>query len=133
MRNDVKFIILAAMFFFHIIDEYCLQGILSDMKQRQWWRENVPGKMYSNDYIVALLAHAFSWSFVMSAPLLVYAIWMRKFEALWLILYFYAGNTSIHMIVDDQKANEKKINLITDQSIHIIQILITWILVIAKF
>ena len=36
-------------------------------------------------------------------------------------------NTVIHAIVDDMKANKKKINLITDQNIHFEQILVTWL------
>ena len=41
---------------------------------------------------------------------------------LWII------NLIIHMFVDDLKANRNKINLITDQLIHIIQIIFTFIL-----
>ena len=36
-------------------------------------------------------------------------------------------NAAIHAIIDDLKANKKKINLVIDQSLHIIQILITFI------
>jgi len=39
----------------------------------------------------------------------------------------YVINTIIHFIVDDTKANKKRINLIEDQTIHIGQILLTWI------
>ena len=35
-------------------------------------------------------------------------------------------NLMIHMFVDNLKANEKKINLIQDQIIHVIQIIFTW-------
>ena len=35
-------------------------------------------------------------------------------------------NIGVHMIVDDLKANKKKINLIADQSIHLMQIIATW-------
>lgn len=35
-------------------------------------------------------------------------------------------NLLIHMFVDNLKANEKKINLIQDQIIHIIQVIFTW-------
>ena len=36
-------------------------------------------------------------------------------------------NTAIHFVVDDLKANRFKINLITDQSIHFIQIVLTFL------
>ena len=35
-------------------------------------------------------------------------------------------NLMIHMFVDNLKANEKKINLIQDQIIHVIQVIFTW-------
>ncbi len=42
---------------------------------------------------------------------------------LWLA---YPVNTLIHMYIDDLKANRHKINLITDQLIHIFQITVTF-------
>ena len=39
----------------------------------------------------------------------------------------FINNVITHMIVDDLKANDKKINLIQDQIIHMFQILLTWI------
>ena len=63
-------------------------------------------------------------------PLLVYNI-ICNYEYT-TFYYFYVGaiisNTEIHMYVDNLKANELKINLIVDQSIHIAQIIITYIL-----
>jgi hypothetical protein len=40
-------------------------------------------------------------------------------------------NWLIHAYVDNLKANNHKINLIQDQSIHLVQIIITWALFIA--
>ena len=68
-ERAMKVFILFAMIFCHIVDDYYLQGILASMKQRQWWKENAPNKMYEHDYIVALIMHAFSWSFMISIPL----------------------------------------------------------------
>ena len=45
-----------------------------------------------------------------------------------LILLSIIINTVIHYIVDDLKANKYKINLVIDQSIHFIQIILTFIL-----
>ena len=42
-------------------------------------------------------------------------------------------NSTIHAIIDDLKANKKKINLVQDQIIHIIQILLTWFTVANLF
>ncbi len=44
----------------------------------------------------------------------------------WLFLA-YPINMGIHMFVDDLKANKLKINLIIDQSIHFVQISLTFL------
>lgn len=114
------------MIFCHIVDDYYLQGILASMKQKIWWKENAPEEMYENDYLVALFMHSFSWAFmVMFVPIIV----LHGNVALDTLVYaFFAINVAIHMIVDDLKANKRKINLIADQSIHMLQILITWLI-----
>lgn len=121
----MKLFILFVMIFAHIVDDYYLQGILASLKQKTWWENQKSYKpMYKYDYIVALIMHAFSWSFMISLPILYFGF--TKWIAVAIIL-----NTIIHGIVDDLKANKHKINLIMDQSIHIIQIVITWILFVA--
>lgn len=120
----MKLFILFVMIFAHIVDDYYLQGILASLKQKSWWENQKSYKpMYKYDYIVALIMHAFSWSFMISLPILY--LGFTKWIAVAIIL-----NTIIHGIVDDLKANKGKINLIVDQSIHIIQIVITWILLV---
>lgn len=118
----MKLFILFVMIFTHIVDDYYMQGILASLKQKSWWENQKSYKpLYKYDYIVALIMHAFSWSFMVSLPILYLSF--TKWIAVAIIL-----NTIIHGIVDDLKANKGKINLIVDQSIHIIQIVITWIL-----
>ena len=121
----MKLFILFLMIFAHIVDDYYLQGILASLKQKTWWENQKSYKpMYKYDYIVALIMHAFSWSFMISLPILY--LGFTKWIAVAIIL-----NTIIHGIVDDLKANKGKINLIVDQSIHIVQIVITWVLLVA--
>lgn len=121
----MKLFILFVMIFAHIVDDYYLQGILASLKQKTWWENQKSYKqMYKYDYIVALIMHAFSWSFMISLPILY--LGFTKWIAVAIIL-----NTIIHGIVDDLKANKHKINLIMDQSIHIVQIFITWVLLVA--
>ena len=67
--NNV-FIILA-MIFCHIVDDYYLQGGLTSMKQKKWWQENAPQKLYKYDYIVALIMHSMSWSFMIMLPIAI--------------------------------------------------------------
>ena len=118
--------ILAMMIFCHIVDDYYLQGILASMKQKDWWKKNAPDKLYNKDYIVALLMHSISWAFSIMAFLVLITNNLDNI----VVYVIFITNILIHAIVDDLKANKKKINLITDQSIHMIQIIITWLIVI---
>ena len=47
-----------------------------------------------------------------------------------LYLIIFCINWAVHCVVDDCKANKKKINLIQDQLIHIVQIIVTWIILV---
>ena len=42
----LKMFLLFAMLFLYIVDDYYLQGILASMKQKKWWKENAPDKLY---------------------------------------------------------------------------------------
>ena len=118
--------ILLAMLFCHVIDDFYLQGILASMKQKMWWKKQGQYKeKYKYDYIPALIIHAFSWVFMIMLPIVIYL----KFNLGWLYLA-YPINLIIHVVVDDLKANRLKINLVVDQSIHICQILTTWVIFI---
>ena len=64
--------ILLFMVMMHIVDDYYLQGILAKMKQKSWWEENAPNKLYRKDYLMALFMHSFSWAFSIMLPLAIY-------------------------------------------------------------
>lgn len=119
-------LILIAMIFCHIVDDYYLQGWLASAKQKSWWEKNAPEKLYRNDYIMALFMHSFSWSFMVMIPiiacLLISGISLQE----WFVIPYFV-NMAIHCIVDDLKANKRKINLMQDQCIHLVQILVTWL------
>lgn len=120
--------ILLAMIFLHIIDDYRLQGILASMKQKKWWREQKDYKdLYKHDYIIALVEHSFSWSFMIMLPI---ALALEFSLSWWLVAYI--ANMCIHAFIDDLKANKFKINLITDQLIHLAQIITTWLVFICS-
>lgn len=118
--------ILLLMIFCHIVDDYYLQGWLASAKQKSFWEKNAPDKLYKFDYIVALVMHSLSWSFMIMLPLVVF----NNFETGVLYGMFFVINASVHGIVDNLKANAKKINLITDQLIHLSQIVITFVIYI---
>ena len=102
----------------HLITDYTLQGWLADGKQKSWWDKAFGGKTpekYRHDYIAALMCHSLGHSISVCLPL-----WNSPMF-LWAII----GNTTIHAIVDDLKANRKRLNLIQDQLLHLAQIVIT--------
>jgi hypothetical protein len=108
------------MVFCHILDDFVLQApCLCNLKQKSFWRKNISETNYKYDYIVALIMHAFSWSFMIMVPCLIF----NTFNPI-----VFLVNVAIHAFVDDLKANKGKINLIIDQTIHLFQIFITWII-----
>lgn len=119
-----KFFLLALMLFLHVFADFHLQGILANMKQISWWKEQVDSKdfwIYKHDWAVALLAHSFEWAFIIMFPVfLVYGLGILA--AVILVL-----NTTIHFICDNIKCNNKTINLVADQTVHIGQIIFTWL------
>ncbi len=121
-----RLLILFIMIFCHLIDDYKLQGILANMKQQKWWKENADKDLYRNDYKMALIEHAFSWSFTTTLPFLIIAFIQNNSLLVILLIVNYVINTAIHAFVDDLKANKFKINLVEDQLAHLLQIICTW-------
>lgn len=117
--------ILFTMIFLHIVDDYYLQGVLAKMKQKMWWKD-LPNytEKYNKDYIAALLAHAFSWSFMVHICMGL-ECYNTSSKVIWACSIIF--HTIIHAFVDNLKANKLKINLVQDQIIHIVQIFIIWI------
>lgn len=109
---------LFLMFWFHILDDFVLQGVMAKMKQKKWWADNAPNPLYKHDYFMALFCHAFMWSISIMIPTIISGnfVW-------WMIPI----NCAIHFVIDDLKANRGRLNLIQDQIAHFIQIMITFI------
>lgn len=122
----MKIALLIFMLLAHITDDYYLQGWLASAKTKNWWKKNAPNKLYSKDYIMALFCHSLSWSIMVFLPILIYSLY-NQIDLDWFYLVLPI-NLIIHAIIDDLKANKFKINLIIDQSIHFIQIFITWLI-----
>lgn len=117
---NTKFAVLL-MIFFHIVDDYYLQGWLASAKQKEYWQKNAPDRLYRYDYIWALIMHSFSWTFMIMLPV---AYYHNFYVGSWFEGFFFV-NIIIHAVVDDLKANKKLINLWIDQNIHMWQIAIT--------
>ena len=117
--------LLLLMILMHIVDDYYLQGILASMKQKKWWIKQEGYKsLYKNDYKMALLMHSMSWSIMILLP----ATFFLNVNQ-YVLLGIFVINAFIHYHIDDLKANKLQINLILDQTIHIMQVIATWILV----
>jgi hypothetical protein len=116
------------MIFLHIVDDYYLQGWLASAKQKSYWEKNAPDELYKHDYIMALFMHSFSWAFMIMVVPSVYTLinTTNTNNSSLVIALFFLINLCIHMVVDNSKANLKKINLVQDQLCHLVQILITW-------
>lgn len=117
--------VFLAMLFCHVFDDYTLQGILAQMKQESWWKNQKEYKpKYRNDYYAALVCHAVSWAFCIMLPVAAYLHFNVNDTFVWT----FAVNVVVHAIVDDMKANLKTINLVQDQLVHLAQILATFII-----
>lgn len=125
MNHDI--FVLLCMIFLHILDDFHLQGILAKMKQREWWkRQEGYDELYAHDWIPALVLHSFSWTFMIMLPLA-----MNSGEPIGMaFLGIFIGNMIVHAIVDHCKANRRTIPLTVDQSIHIVQIIATYVALI---
>lgn len=123
-----KWFVLLAMLFCHIVDDYYLQAIgpLASMKQKRWWKENHPHDLYKHDYIAALIAHGVSWAFMIMLPVVTY--YGGHPPVAYYVLF--VTNTAIHALVDHLKANVFVINLLIDQTAHVVQILLTFFVLV---
>lgn len=127
-------LILFTMVFIHIMLDFHQGDTIATMKTKQWWLNHPDyGEKYKYDYIVVLLVHGLSWAFAVSIPLFVYIhinpigfIFMNTNNLMVVLLWFVIFNGLGHALIDHLKANEKIINLIADQVLHLIQILIVW-------
>ena len=114
---SVLFVFLS-MIFCHVIADYNLQGWLASAKQKDYWERITPKELYKYDYIMALIMHSISWTFMVMLPI----AYVRKFNIDIMFLIVFIGNVIVHCIIDHMKANEKIINLWQDQLMHMIQI-----------
>lgn len=126
MSQGVKSFVLLSMIFLHILDDFTLQGILANMKQKKWWKDHTSNEMYENDWTIALLLHAFSWTFSIMLPIAV----VYSFDLDIMFMLCFVANFIVHSAVDNLKANKLKINLIQDQFMHLFQIVLTSIILL---
>lgn len=132
LTAEIRILVLFAMIFLHVVDDYYLQGILASMKQKDWWPKQFPQntmpKKYANDYKAALAAHAFSWSFMAHLPIVVcYFLFNLNTGVFIGWILFMLVQAFFHGFIDNEKANLHSINLNADQILHLGQILVSWL------
>ena len=131
-----KVFIFIAMILLHILEDFHLQGILANMKQKSWWLSECvklgityESSKYRRDHVVSLIVHALENSIFITLPLIIDGL-ITTFTTNpnnclfigWAFIIF--ANTVAHAIIDDFKCNSKGINLIVDQILHFIFIIL---------
>lgn len=117
----MKIFVFLSMIFLHVLNDFGLQGILAEMKCKSFWEDK--GSFYKQDWITALIMHAFSWTFMIMLPIAIYKYSLQiSFE----FCAIFIANLIIHAFIDHLKANCKYINLVGDQFIHVMQMLGTF-------
>lgn len=133
-----KIFILIAMILLHIVEDFHLQGILANMKQKSWWDKQIidfpPKKAnkYRKDYIISLIIHSLENSIFITLPIIIndlyYTFTVNKDNSLWITWMIYIWlNSYYHYLIDDLKCNKMKINLIIDQLLHLVMIVFIWL------
>lgn len=113
--------VLLFMFLCHIIDDFVLQPqSLSCLKQQDNWKRLKD--FYKYDYLMAMFIHCLSWSIMIHIPIICMEVNTT------ILFCSIIVNLIIHFIVDHLKCNTHKINLITDQTIHFIQVIVTFLI-----
>ena len=113
--------VLLFMFLCHIIDDFVLQPVKLSLLKQKCNYKNI-SKLYKYDYLMAMFIHCLSWSIMIHIPILCMGVDTT------ILFCSIIVNLIIHFIVDHLKCNTHKINLIIDQTIHFIQIIVTFLI-----
>lgn len=73
-----KAFIFIAMVLLHILEDFHLQGILANMKQKSWWQSECVklgitynSSKYRHDHVISLIVHALENSIFITLPLII--------------------------------------------------------------
>lgn len=115
--------LLVTMFFMHFLTDYYIQSKANqNIKDKKWWKKRHPNnkRKVLISYIFGLIVHSFVWSFSVIFPF-YYKTGIMPYGLI-------AVNILLHVIIDDCKTNKKCISSITDQVLHSVQIILTFLL-----
>jgi len=137
--TSMRIFMLFIMLFCHVVDDFYLQGPLAGMKQAEWWTQKIKDMthddfneimrlehLYRYDYVASLIVHSFSWTFMIQVVPLSTMIFTKHMHVIPYIIMFVV-NMIIHILVDNFKANHLTINLVIDQTVHFVQVILTWL------
>ena len=110
------FVLLPLKILLNVIEDFHMQGIMAQMKQKAYWCE-YHGK-YTNDWVPVMLLHGVEWATIVSIPCMLVS-WFDV--SVWFIVVVVVMGL-VHAYVDHLKANKFSINLIQDQAIHMVQL-----------
>ena len=83
----------------------------------------------SSTILLALWAHAIWWGIELHIPVIAY-IWYKGQLTpahIGLLVLVMVVQITTHKSIDDAKANLKLINLVIDQSLHVLQIVVSFV------
>lgn len=129
-----KIFILFLMLFMHYIEDFHIQGCLVNLKQKKWWEKQMSNddmhshytfehSVYKNDYRMSLFAHSIENALFVMLPLIIDLLiteFIKGMSNTW--IFFISAIVLIcitHYVIDDEKANKMKINLVQDQLLHL--------------
>ena len=74
VQNLFKILFIVITILAHLLDDFFFQTILSNMKQKSWWKQNYTDEQYKNDYKMALFCHSLEHSCMIMIPSIIYNI-----------------------------------------------------------
>lgn len=123
MKINIFLMVWLIIVAIHVLYDFNQGEHVATMKQKDWWKEHYPAKLYRHDYIIVLILHGLLWSVLVTIPIFVCRYYYHREICNGFILFFIIFNAMLHTLVDHAKANIKCINLLQDQLLHLIQLL----------
>lgn len=119
--------IFVLMFICHYFADFVFQGQIALYKQKSWWKDNYPDKKYKDDWLISLLIHSVFWTLAILTPSILFGV-LNNVIYFALLLSF---NSIYHAFVDHLKCNKLCINLVTDQVCHVVQIIVSFCIILS--
>ena len=123
---NVKLTVFVLMFICHYLADFVFQGQIALYKQKSWWKENYPDKKYKNDWIISLMIHSVFWTLAILLPAIIFGLLNDTILSIMILIF----NSIYHAFVDHLKCNRLLINLVSDQMCHVIQIIVTYCVIL---